>query len=175
MWWRSGGGSHHSTGLGTMNIDHAVMGTISGQQQQQHSLQTVMLQHAFVCATCRCSLEGGQHVHMISPHQMKATIAANDGALFATPDAMSVLCPQCNMINVQCCHCSFTTNKDMNGKKLHQRAHLYSKKYRRHFNRCHLAQLTSTSTALTPNSDGDSVVIKVTRSDGDEKERAEHP
>ena len=157
MWGRSGGGSHHSTGLGTMNIDHAVMGTISGQQQ--HSLQTIMLQHAFACATCRYSLASGQHVHMISPHQMKATFAANDGALFATPDAMSVLCPKCNMINVQCCHCSFTTNKDKNGKKLHQRAYLYSKKYCRHFNRYHLAQLTSTSTALTPNSDGDSVVI----------------
>ena len=155
MWGRHGGGCHHSTtGLGT---DHVMMGTIiSGQQQ--HSPQTIMLQHTFVCATCKCRLESGQHVNMISPHNMKAKITANDGANFATPDAMSVICPNCAVINVQCCHCPFTTSKDNNSTKPHQRAHLHSKKYTRHFNRCHLAQMTSASTALTPN-DGDSVVI----------------
>lgn len=141
-----------------MNIDHVMMGTIiSGHQQ--HPQQTIMLQHTFVCATCKYRLESGQHVNLISPHNMKAKITANDGANFATPDAMSVICPNCAVINVQCCHCSFTTSKDNNSTKPHQRAHLHSKKYTRHFNNCHLAQMTSASTAsLTPN-DGDSFFI----------------
>jgi hypothetical protein len=92
---------------------------------------------------------------------MKAKIIANDGANFATPDAMSVICPNCAVINVQCCHCSFTASKDNNSTKPHQITHLHLKKYTRHFNRCHLAQMTSASTALVPNTnnDGDSVVI----------------
>ena len=117
-----------------------------------------MLQHSFSCAACTCRLASGQHITMVSTHQMRALIAANDGANVATPDAMSVICPRCTVINIQCCHCSFTTSKD-NRTKPHQYAYLHSKKYTRHFNKCHLAQMTSTSTAVTPNSGCDCVGV----------------
>ncbi len=114
MWCQAGGG-HHS---------------------QQRMLK---LEHIFVCYKCGFYLPKGDNINMISSHQMRAD---DDGSNFcATPDAASVVCPRlhCGAINIQCCHCSFTTSKD-NMKKGRQALNLKflgSKKYTRHYKSYH--------------------------------------
>lgn len=82
-------------------------------------------------------------MNMLYPHQMKARVAASNGANFDTPDAISVICPRCLVINVQCCHCSFTTSKDKMSKNTTVTTDrvrffpLNSLNYTRHYKKCH--------------------------------------
>ena len=78
-------------------------------------------------------------MNMIYPHRMKAKVAAriSDGDgwnNFDTPDAISVICPNCLVINVQCCHCPFTTSKD---KSSQLRECLNSRNYTKHYKNYH--------------------------------------
>ena len=122
----------------TFNDSFYLSITEAGRQQHnaQHGrMDQHMLEHTFMCATCKLRLERGEQVSMISPHHVRMGSAAiNDGdTTSVTPDAVSVICPQCYAINVQCCQCSFTTSKDADAKNPRC---LNSKKYQRHYSKC---------------------------------------